>query len=748
MNSQLFPPNQNQIPINNFKESELSVSALLSNLKRKWKPSVIIALTVFAWLTFSNLKQKPVYQSSMTMMITQESSAIGYQYFSYQNINTQIAYLKSYSVLEKAVGRLKSQYPNISVGELSAGLTIAPSATPDLIDISYQDTVPEKTKKILDVMAELYEEYSIQRQRVKADKGVEFIEYQLPKARRELDEISKAIRNFQERYNILNPDAFANASYGNQEGTKNAIQELELKLKLAKVEKENRQKQLRETGYTKEINMADIIISEDGLYRRLDGLVSENDIKINLEETKYKEIYPVIETAKIQQETLDDLLSERKEKALTDVDTPQGINNVEIMTNLQRDLAIKIVEQERSISTMETQLNGLRNSLRTAQKRVKQAPELQQIFTELRRQQSIKESTVNFLINKYRDLAISQAQEASPWQVLQPAGIPSSPISPNVRRSITVALVAGFLTAIATALVLDLLDQRIKRVEEVKELTRVPLLGLIPTVGQPFVKLNNEVESEPTSVKGNSYYYKDASFTEAIRGLAINLRYLITNTGGGKVLAITSSRPAEGKSTITYNLGVVLAELGFKVLVVDADMRKPTIHKLCVQNNDMGLSSAISTNQHYSEVIHKGKLEKLDILTSGPTPPNPVALLDSAKIDQLIDLWRENYDYVLVDTPPLGIGADTITIANKVDTVLLSIGMEKVTRKMITNSMEVLLSNQINVGGTIVNLIDSKHDYYNYYNYYYYYYGQGSKGNSGGNRNRGMQKFLDYFRRR
>lgn len=751
-NNQLLNPNPNQLPVNNLNESELSISALLSNLKRKWKPSLVVAITVFVWLTFSNLKEKPIYKSSMKMLVnTQEGSAVGYNYFSYRNINTEIEYLKSFPVLEKAVERLKNDIPNISVGELSGALTIATTAVPDVITISYTHVEPERTKRVLDEMAQIYQEYSIERQRSKTDKGLEFIEYQLPKTQRELNEINTAIKKFQERYGILNPDAFAGTSYGTKENIKTEIDRLQLQLKLAKEDKADREKQLRDTGYTKEINMADIVISDDGLSRRLESLGDENDIKINLEETKYNEIFPSITTAKLQQETIEKLRQERKNEVLAGVTLPNGIEGVDSMTNVQRDLAVKLIDQQRNIRNLESQLKGLNIALQKASDKVKQAPELQEVFQELKRQQAMKESTFQFLLNKIRDFSISQAQEATPWQVLQPAGLPGSPISPNVRRSVTVALVAGFLTAIATALILDLLDQRVKRVEEIKELTRVPLLGLIPTVGQPFVQLHDQ-ENEVMPLKGNSYYYKDSSFTEAIRGLAINLRYLVTSSNAGKVLAITSSRPSEGKSTISHNLALVLAELGFNVLIVDADMRKPTIHKLSNKSNETGLSSVISSNQSYVEMIEKGKLDKLDILTSGPTPPNPVALLDSVKFEQLINQWRDDYDYVLIDTPPLGIGADTVTIANKVDTVLLSIGMEKVTRKMITNAMETLLSNQVNVGGTIVNMIDSKHDYYNYYNYYYYYNNAAMAGNelNRGNRGqeRGMQKFLNYFRRR
>lgn len=751
MNNPILKPNTNQLPVNNLQESELSISALLSNLKRKWKPSAIVALTVIAWLTFTSLKKEPVYQSSMKMLIaTQEGSAIGYQYYSTRNIDTEIEYLKSYPILEKAVQRLKNEFPTISIGELASSVQVSRGVTPDILNISCSSSIPDKTKKILEVMAEVYIDYSIQRQRSKANKGLDFIEGQLPKARQESKKIGEEIREFQEKFNVLNPDTLASVTFGTKENLSKQIEEMELKLKLTKDEKNNQAKQLRETGYTKEINIADIVITDDSLARRLEGLTDENDIKVNLEATKYQDIYPVIETAKLQQQTLNNLLSKRKSKVLEKVDRPYGIEGVTSMSPLQRDLALKLLDQEKNIRLMEKQINALRNLHQRAENKFNKAPELQAVFDDLKRQRNIKESTVNFLINKLRDLAMAQAQEASPWEVIQPPVIPGSPISPNVRRSLMVAFVSGLFTAIATALVLDLLDQRLKRIEEIKELTKVPLLGLIPTVKYPFVKLHDNADFESMPMKGNKYYYKDSSFTEAIRALAINLRYLVTNTNAGKLIAVTSSRPAEGKSTISYNLSLILAELGFKVLLIDGDMRKPNIHKLASLDNEIGLSSAISGTQNPTEIIKNGKIPQLEIITSGPTPPNPVALLDSPNFYDLINQWRDEYDYILIDTPPLGISADTVTIANKVDNVLLTIGMEKITRQVLKNSMETLMANNVNVGGTIVNLIDSKHDYYNYYNYYYYNQrGNNQEGVNGSRRSRGtVENFLDYFRRR
>ncbi|MBC6419813.1 MAG: CpsD/CapB family tyrosine-protein kinase [Prochloron sp. SP5CPC1] len=208
--------------------------------------------------------------------------------------------------------------------------------------------------------------------------------------------------------------------------------------------------------------------------------------------------------------------------------------------------------------------------------------------------------------------------------------------------------------------------------------------------------------------------------------------YLVTSLGKTKVLAITSTRPSEGKTTITYNLGLVLAEMGHKTLLVDGDMRRSTMHKLTQQANETGLSTAIAQNVSWTELIQQ-QGDQLDLLTAGPTPPNPVALLGSQRMKQLTEEWRQEYEYVLIDTPPISGSADTLSIATDVDSVLFVAAMERVTRSGIRYTMETLRGSKCNLAGVVVNFVTQAHQDYGYYSDYYYYYH--SNGNNINNHN-------------
>jgi capsular exopolysaccharide synthesis family protein len=313
-------------------------------------------------------------------------------------------------------------------------------------------------------------------------------------------------------------------------------------------------------------------------------------------------------------------------------------------------------------------------------------------------------------------------------------------------RGLVLALVAGGFLGVATALLLQQLDQRVKQVEEVKQLTQLPLLGTIPKVEQPLVEVNTDSREGLRS-------YEYSSFTEGVRALAMNLRYLMIETGKIKSLALTSATSAEGKTTVTYNLGLVLAELGLRVLIVDADMRKPKMHKLAKLSNENGLSNAIATDRPWSDLVQTGAIDNLHLITAGPTSPNPIALLNSEKMKQLVQQWREAYDYVLVDTPPIGVMADAKTAANLVDTLVFVTGMERANRRAIANSLETLRGSQCNIAGFVANLVDRDFDYYAY-SYYDSYYNQHSSngndnGNGSGHESQGrLQQIVQQFRRR
>lgn len=214
--------------------------------------------------------------------------------------------------------------------------------------------------------------------------------------------------------------------------------------------------------------------------------------------------------------------------------------------------------------------------------------------------------------------------------------------------------------------------------------------------------------------------------SESFRTLRTNIQY--SNIDDEiKILLITSSTPGEGKSTIVANLAISVGYTGKRVLIIDCDLRKPTIHKKIGISNLKGLTNVLIGETKLNEVIHRnGELDALHILTSGPIPPNPSELLGSNKMEDFLESLKDEYDMVIIDSPPVGLVTDAAILSTKVDGVLLVTAAGKTEIEVIKRSQGLLEKVKANIIGVILNKVDIKGK--SYYKYgYHEYYGESEK---------------------
>ena len=214
---------------------------------------------------------------------------------------------------------------------------------------------------------------------------------------------------------------------------------------------------------------------------------------------------------------------------------------------------------------------------------------------------------------------------------------------------------------------------------------------------------------------------------EAYRTIRTNIQF--SNVGQElKTIIVTSATPNEGKSTTISNLAVVMAHAGHKVLLMDCDMRNPTQHKLFKLTNK-GLSNCISASEEVREVIQKTGIENLELLASGPVAPNPSELLGSKRMEQLLERLKPDYDYILIDTPPIMPVTDAAVLSGKVDGLVMLVSSGEVTPAAAKEAKQRLLQAGAHILGVILNKVELSHTHG--YGYYYYY---GSDSTSGGGR--------------
>lgn len=291
--------------------------------------------------------------------------------------------------------------------------------------------------------------------------------------------------------------------------------------------------------------------------------------------------------------------------------------------------------------------------------------------------------------------------------ILAPATLPTRPSSPNVVRNLALGVALGLVLGIGAALLRDFLDTRVRTDEDVEALTDRPLLGSISfsdRVSKHPVLVADEPLSEPS---------------ESIRRLRTNLQFVSAGTGH-KTLAITSSVSGEGKSTTAINLAVTLADAGSRVLLIDADLRRPSVAEYMGLEGRAGLTSVLIGRAKVEEVVQVWRDTSLHVLPSGPVPPNPSELLGSVAMRELLPRLTDAYDVVLLDSPPLLPVTDGAILARIAGGALLVVGADRVHRGQLAESLSTLEVAGAQAHGLVMNKVarrDSSRYGYGYGSY-------------------------------
>ncbi|MGV0795809.1 polysaccharide biosynthesis tyrosine autokinase [Mycolicibacterium elephantis] len=293
--------------------------------------------------------------------------------------------------------------------------------------------------------------------------------------------------------------------------------------------------------------------------------------------------------------------------------------------------------------------------------------------------------------------------------VEQRASIPENPVTPKPLRNLAVGLVLGTMLGVGLAVLRDLLDNTVKDREGLEEITGVSLVGSIP--------LDKERRKEPAI----TFDSDNSPIAEAFRKLRTNLQFLAVDSPP-RVIVITSSVPSEGKSTSAINIALSLAEAEHNVVLVDGDLRRPTVAKYLDLVGLVGFSTVLAGRTSIDEALQKSKYPRLTILTAGALPPNPSELLGSAAAKKTLDELRSRFDYVIVDSSPLLAVTDTAVLGANADGVLVAARFGQAKREQLAHAVGNLKDVGATVLGTIFTMTPTRGS--SSYNYAYKYYGE------------------------
>ena len=374
---------------------------------------------------------------------------------------------------------------------------------------------------------------------------------------------------------------------------------------------------------------------------------------------------------------------------------------------IQQQLTSELIKLEANNFGLRKQISSLTEIEEGRREKIRRVPELEQKLRQLNRELESFESTYKVLWQQLQTVRIAESQDPGNVRVISNAVVPTKPIS---SRAVGY-LASGSLALLAAAGVIYLLeinDKSIKTIEEAKQLYGYAWLGTIPGIDKSKA-LNLPGGKQDSSVpKIVVRDYPSLPLSESYRMLQSNIKFLNSGQPVNSIV-VTSSAAQEGKSTIAANLAASMAQVGNKVLLVDANLHHPMQHNIWNTDNENGLSNVIA-EQLDPRMIMEEVLPNLELITSGTMIPSSATLLDSQRMRMLIDYWSKSYDYVIIDTPSLDLTADAPIMGRIADGVLLVVKPGSVERSQASFSKEILDQSGLNMLGIVFNGAASQFD--------------------------------------
>ncbi|HEX8183526.1 MAG TPA: polysaccharide biosynthesis tyrosine autokinase, partial [Blastocatellia bacterium] len=318
----------------------------------------------------------------------------------------------------------------------------------------------------------------------------------------------------------------------------------------------------------------------------------------------------------------------------------------------------------------------------------------------------------NDFLQKTSQAKVQVAQQHNNLRLIQPARVPKSPAGPSRFRSIMMGLLLSLGAGVGLAYFLEYLDSTIKTVEDVGRYVRLPALGVIPAISASSSSKDKRLLAQtdraeeygdlPNTSNRQLVFDNLSGAAEAYRAVRTSI-LLSAASRPPKVILITSGQPGEGKTTTTINTAISLTQLGASVLVMDCDLRKPMIHKVFGLDEAQGLSTYLSGDVRIEKVVHSAGITNLSLVPCGIIPPNPSELISSEKMKALLQAMSEQYDHILIDSPPLMNVSDSVILSSMVDGVILVVHGGKSTRTVARRARQELMNVGAKIFGVVLN---------------------------------------------
>ena len=736
--------------------SDLHLADYLQKLRRHWKLVVLLTLVCVLGAAILYVMTPKEYQASARIQIERRSlSPVGSSqnpwlenWWNMEYYPTQYELLESRGLAEKVVvdlGLADDPFFNPNGGALLAsaasadvdpealdarvlgrlaqrllgGLQVSPVRNTQLVDIVYRSSSPDFAARAANGFADAFIAWGITNRQHTVGRASSFLASQVDTLKREIQEKESKLRAFSRESDIISLDRESSVVYAQLE----SFNQDYIEAKAQRIEAEARYQELLQTPRQE---VAD---------RSSDGTVSEllsEQMKLEREyQTKlqtYKPEWPAMVELRAQIEqgkrNLERVIAEQVENA-------RDTAYVEFQTALRRERALqRELEDQKALlldqSSDAAELTNLQVEIATSR----------DLLDELLRQQSETEVAASL-----------QNTQDSNVRVVDAALVPGGAFRPSLRQNVAMGLGLGLLLGIGAVVLIEYMDRTVKSPEEIERRLGLANLAVIPDVSAPVgryrrsygygyggvkkrpsrgslrrARRSGETETLLDNIEKVPHDHPRLSVSEAYRSLRTAL--LLSSARELKVVTVTSAGSGEGKTSTSTNLAIVLAQLGRRVLLIDADLRKPRLHEVFKVSNRAGVVNILAGGEDPNAVTVQTDVTGLHVIPSGPIPPNPSELLASQRMEQLLDRARTRFDFVILDTPPVLAVTDATVLGSMTDGVVLCLRAGKVLREDARACRDRLLMAEVKILGTVLNRHTERSAGGRSYHYYYAEYAQ------------------------
>jgi polysaccharide biosynthesis transport protein len=704
-------------------------------VKRKW--TVLACLvTIFSVVAIASLKMTPIYEARGSIAINKPDSGLvnfsnsptfNVDYYDPTEMETEVKILQSDllalqivkelgldrrpefggktaplpSSLDLAPDPLQADSGRTTslLASFRSNLKVALAPSTHIIEVHYRSPDKDLAANVVNTLMTTYTENNFKSRFDSTMQASDWLSKQLIDLQMKVETSQEKLVHYQKEHEILGIDDKQNI-------TTAKLDELNKALTSAESERMDKESVYRlvQTGDTDTIASAASVLDAAGANSQSGGLLEslrskEADLKIQAAElsTQFGPAYPKLAQINNQLKEIDaQLLAETRKVS--------GKIKGQYMAALQRE-------------------NMLHDALEKQKQEANKLNESAIEYSLLKRDLDTNRQLYEGLLEKLKEAGVSAGLRSNNFRIVDVARVPTGPIEPNIPRNLSFAFMLGLTSGVGLAFLLEGLDNTVRTTEQAQLISGLPPLGMIPLGSRTareganakrlvIASSSKEVVELITQVRPQS------QMAESYRALRTSL--LLSNLGAPpKVIMVTSALPQEGKTTTSINCAVVLAQKGIRVLLIDADLRRPSIHKTLGMGPRSGLSNVLTGSATLENAITRSPiLPNLDVLPAGTPPPNPAELLASTNMRDVLLQLRGQYDHIVVDTPPTLSVTDAVVLSPRADAIVLVIRSGQTTKQALRRSRDILMQVNAKVSGVLLNAVDlSSPDYYYYYEY-------------------------------